>query len=84
MPRHADAAGNDNTEKKTMMTFRLPMPGHTLGAALARITLVLVLLSAPMLALAGNEPDGGRFLGTEIQRSSGAGLVIVFGLQRAR
>jgi hypothetical protein len=66
------------------MTFRLPMPGHALGIALARIALVMTLLSAPMLALAGGESDSGRFVGTDIQRSSGAGLVIVFGLQRAR
>lgn len=66
------------------MTFHLPMPAHTLRTALVRIALVLALLSAPMLALAGNETEGGRFVGTEIQRSSGAGLVIVFGLQRAR
>ncbi|MFN3549566.1 MAG: hypothetical protein ACK4U0_18935 [Mesorhizobium sp.] len=66
------------------MTFQLPMLGHTLGTALVRITLVLMLLSAPMLALAGSEAESGRFVGTEIQRSSGAGLVIVFGLQRAR
>lgn len=66
------------------MTFRLPMPGHALGISLARIALVLTLLSTPMLALAGGESDSGRFVGTDIQRSSGAGLVIVFGLQRAR
>lgn len=84
MHRRADAAWNHPTKKMTMMTFRLPMPGHALGTALARIVLVLALLSAPMLALAGSETDSGRFVGTEIQRSNGAGLVIVFGLQRAR
>ncbi|RST87945.1 hypothetical protein EJC49_02960 [Aquibium carbonis] len=71
---------------RTMLMTALPFPlqAHALGAALARIALVLLILSAPMLALAGNGSGGGNFVGTEIQRSNGAGLVIMFGLQRAR
>ena len=84
MPRRADDAGNEHTEKMKQMLLRIPPRVHMLGSTLARIALVLALLSSPMLALAGGEADSGRFVGTDIQRSSGAGLVIVFGLQRGR
>jgi hypothetical protein len=66
------------------MTTLIPVHRFSPGTAIVRIALVLALLSAPMLALAGGETEGGRFVGSEIQRSNGAGLVIVFGLQRAR
>lgn len=84
MPMNETGQRNGKTTKKILMTFRFPIPAHALGAAFARITLILMLLSAPMLALASGSSDSGRFVGTELQRSSGAGLVIVFGLQRAR
>lgn len=84
MPANETGRWNGMTIKKMLMTLPFPLQAHALGAALARITLILMILSAPMLALAGGNSDSGRFVGTEIQRSSGAGLVIVFGLQRAR
>jgi len=66
------------------MSIQLPVHRFSPGTALTRVALVLALMTAPMLALAGGEDQGGRFVGSEIQRSNGAGLVIVFGLQRAR
>jgi hypothetical protein len=84
MPRHACAGRAGGAEKKNPMTVQLPIHRFSPAAALARIALVLALLSVPMLALAGAETEAGRFVGTDIQRSSGAGLVIVLGLQRAR
>ncbi len=84
MPRHAQDAGTTGAGKKNTMTVQLPIHRFSPAAALARIALVLALLSAPMLALAGSEADSGRFVGTGIQRSSGAGLIIVLSLQRAR
>ena len=66
------------------MTIQLPIIRFSPVTIVARTALVLALMTAPMLALAGGEADSGRFVGSEIQRSNGAGLVIVFGLQRAR
>ena len=84
MRQRENDAGHVRARKNKQMIFQLPIHGHTLGAALARIALVFALLAAPMLALAGNNSTNGNFVGTEIQRSNGAGLVIMFGLQRAR
>ena len=81
--RRPDDILNGDTEEKKPMIIHLPMHVSP-RAAIARIALVLALLTAPMLALAGGDTADGRYVGSEIQRSSGAGLVIVFGLQRAR
>lgn len=55
-----------------------------LFALAARLCVVLALLALPMLTLAEPAQRGDRLVGADVQRTSGAGLVIVVGLKRAR
>jgi hypothetical protein len=65
-----------------MTAFRLDLPA--LAAAALRLGALLALLSAPVLAMPASGSGNGILVGGTIERASGAGLVIVVGLQRAR
>ncbi len=56
----------------------------TFAAAALRLGALLALLSAPVLAMPATGSGDGILVGGTIERTSGAGLVIVVGLQRAR
>jgi hypothetical protein len=69
-------------ERTTMSTRVLDLPA--LAAAALRLCALLALLSAPVLAMPNSGSGDGILVGANIERTSGAGLVIVVGLQRAR
>lgn len=50
----------------------------------ARIGILLAALSMPVLAVPLMTADEGILVGGVVERPSGAGIVIVVGLQRAR
>ncbi len=55
-----------------------------LAATAARIGLLLGALAVPVLAMPLKAVEDGILVGGTVERTSGAGLVIVVGLQRAR
>ncbi|MEX0408198.1 hypothetical protein ABGN05_21280 [Aquibium sp. LZ166] len=62
----------------------LPFHFSAMAATAARIGLLLGALAAPVLAMPLADAGEGILVGGKVERTSGAGLVIVVGLQRAR
>ena len=55
-----------------------------IGQTASRLGILLAVLALPLLAVPAGRAADGLLVGADIQRASGAGLVIVVGLQRAR
>jgi hypothetical protein len=65
----------------------MTLPRIRVSAVLAtatRLCFLLAVLSVPVLAMPAKDLGDNFIVGEEVKRSSGAGLVIVVGLQRAR
>ena len=61
-----------------------PFQFSSMAATVARIALLLGALAAPVLAMPIADVGDGILVGGKVERTSGAGLVIVVGLRRAR